>query len=659
MISSLKKIVTRPGFWFLLLLMVLITIPHYEESLKHPSFLSQFFVNLGLTRHSFERILYLAPIVWAGFIFGRRGSIITSLVALAAMLPRAIFITQQTTDAFFETGAVFVLGNVVSFSFEWLRREREYRAHLEVAQRELESHIRIIKENEKRLATLNQISSTVSQSLDLNQVLSSAIDKVVDVMQADFGMVFLLDEVNKELTIATQKGLSEEFVREIGKIKVGEGFNGRVAASGEPLFVEDAAQDPRLTKEVVSKHHIHSEIIVPLRSKDKPNGTLCIGMRHYRQFRQDEVELLAAIGSQIGIAVEKAHLYQQERRIAEQLRVSEQRYRYLFDNASDAIWVHDMRGYIVDANKATERLNGWTKQEFLGKNVKDFLTEDFLNLAREVQSKLLRGEDIEQPYEQRLIRKDGTIRTMKMATSVVIIDGEPHGFQHIARDVTEEKQMQENMRFYLQQVTRAQEEERKRISRELHDETIQDLVVLSRRLDDLASSGTGLSEENIRRLEELRQETNEITRGIRRLSQDLRPATLDRLGLLPAIEWLAADVTQYSGIATKVNVLGTERRLSEEEELLLFRITQEALRNVWRHSGATSAEVTVEFGEKARITIKDNGKGFAPPRTMGDLARDGKLGLAGMQERTRLLGGSITVQSEPGKGTTVTVEMPG
>jgi len=410
---------------------------------------------------------------------------------------------------------------------------------------------------------------------------------------------------------------------------------------------------------VVSKHHIHSEIIVPLRSKDKPNGTLCIGMRRYRQFRQDEVELLAAIGSQIGIAVEKAHLYQQERRIAEQLRVSEQRYRYLFDNASDAIWVHDMRGYIVDANKATERLNGWTKQEFLGKNVKDFLTEDFLNLAREVQSKLLRGEDIEQPYEQRLIRKDGTIRTMKMATSVVIIDGEPHGFQHIARDVTEEKQMQENMRFYLQQVTRAQEEERKRISRELHDETIQDLVVLSRRLDDLASSGTGLSEENIRRLEELRQETNKITRGIRRLSQDLRPATLDRLGLLPAIEWLAADVTQYSGIATKVNVLGTERRLSEEEELLLFRITQEALRNVWRHSGATSAEVTVEFGEKARITIKDNGKGFAPPRTMGDLARDGKLGLAGMQERTRLLGGSITVQSEPGKGTTVTVEMPG
>ena len=659
MISSLKKIVTRPGFWFLLLLMVLITIPHYEESLKHPSFLSQFFVNLGLTRHSFERILYLAPIVWAGFIFGRRGSIITSLVALAAMLPRAIFISPATTDALFETGAVFVLGNVVSFSFEWLRREREYRAHLEVAQRELESHIRIIKENEKRLATLNQISSTVSQSLDLNQVLSSAIDKVVDVMQADFGMVFLLDEVNKELTIATQKGLSEEFVREIGKIKVGEGFNGRVAASGEPLFVEDAAQDPRLTKEVVSKHHIHSEIIVPLRSKDKPNGTLCIGMRHYRQFRQDEVELLAAIGSQIGIAVEKAHLYQQERRIAEQLRVSEQRYRYLFDNASDAIWVHDMRGYIVDANKATERLNGWTKQEFLGKNVKDFLTEDFLNLAREVQSKLLRGEDIEQPYEQRLIRKDGTIRTMKMATSVVIIDGEPHGFQHIARDVTEEKQMQENMRFYLQQVTRAQEEERKRISRELHDETIQDLVVLSRRLDDLASSGTGLSEENIRCLEELRQETNEIIRGVRRLSQDLRPATLDRLGLLPAIEWLAADVTQYSGIATKVNVLGTERRLSEEEELLLFRITQEALRNVWRHSGATSAEVTVEFGEKARITIKDNGKGFAPPRTMGDLARDGKLGLAGMQERTRLLGGSITVQSEPGKGTTVTVEMPG
>ncbi|GAI17074.1 unnamed protein product, partial [marine sediment metagenome] len=228
------------------------------------------------------------------------------------------------------------------------------------------------------------------------------------------------------------------------------------------------------------------------------------------------------------------------------------------------------------------------------------------------------------------------------------------------REVAEQlRVMQENLRFYIHQVTRAQEEERKRISHELHDDTIQALVVLSRQLDALASGDKGLSEENRLRLEELWQQTDNILRGVRRLSQDLRPAALDRLGLLAALEWLASDVAEYSGIAIKVNVLGTKRHLHEEVQLVLFRIAQEALRNVWRHSQATEAEITLEFDErKTRIIVSDNGKGFNLPKTMGDLARDGKLGLAGMQERAQLLDGTLTVQSEPGRGTTVTVVIP-
>ena len=219
--------------------------------------------------------------------------------------------------------------------------------------------------------------------------------------------------------------------------------------------------------------------------------------------------------------------------------------------------------------------------------------------------------------------------------------------------------MQENLRFYLQEVTKAQEEERKRIARELHDDTTQALVVLSRQLDELASGDKELSKDGKLLLENLRQQTNSTMEGVRRLTQDLRPPTLDRLGLLPALEWLASDVGKHSGIIVEVKMHGAARRLPAEAELLLFRIAQEALRNVWRHSQATSAEVIVEFGEgKTRITIKDNGKGFNLPQTMGDLARDGKLGLAGIQERAQLLGGSVKVESEPGRGTTVTIEAP-
>jgi signal transduction histidine kinase len=184
-------------------------------------------------------------------------------------------------------------------------------------------------------------------------------------------------------------------------------------------------------------------------------------------------------------------------------------------------------------------------------------------------------------------------------------------------------------------------------------------VVLSRQLDTLANDQM-LSQENRVRLEELWHQTDNILQGVRRLSHDLRPAALDRLGLLPAVELLAQEVTRYSNVVTNVNLLGKEHRLPEEVAIALFRITQEALRNVWRHSGATRAEITIDFSDsRTKITVSDNGKGFQIPENVSDLAKQDKLGLAGMQERAQLVGGTLIVKSQPGKGTTITVEAPG
>ncbi len=388
-------------------------------------------------------------------------------------------------------------------------------------------------------------------------------------------------------------------------------------------------------------------------------GTICIAMHRHRQFNQDEVELLVAIGNQIGVAVENARLYEQERRVAEQLRTSEERYRELFQNAHDAIWVHDTDGNIVSANAAAARLTGYGVEELCHMNVKSFLSEESLNLAKEVRTKLLDGVPVVQPYEQKLITKEGAEVILKLTTSVVEVNGNPIGFQHIARDVTQEKQMQESLRFYLRQISMAQEEERKRIARELHDDTIQALVVLARELDDIASSQKGLSEYKKILLDILRDRVNDIMAGVRRLSQDLRPPALDRLGLIPALEWLASDIERHSELKIKVKTYGISRRFPPEVELMLFRVVQEALRNVWRHSEVTSATVILVLSEKKiEITIVDNGKGFDIPETMDDLVRHGKLGLAGMQERIRLIGGSLKIESKPGRGTTVVIEAP-
>jgi len=632
------RVVFRPGFWLLVALLVLITIPHYREVVAQPSLFTDILANIGLNRHAFERIAYLVPIIWAGFLFGWRGAVAVSIIALACMLPRAIFISPSPKDALFETSAVFIVGNLVAFGFESLRREREHRV---------------------RLAALNHISSVISQSLELEQILNSSIDSIIDVMDVDVVLIFLIDEEAGELALHAHRGVSDSFVQSVGSLKLGEGLNGMVAQTGEPAFIKDASKDPRLTKMAVKEEGIRSQIIVPLKSKGKVMGTLSVAMRRYRQFRPDEGELLAAIGNQIGVAVENARLYGQEHKVAEQLRASEERYRELFQNAHDAIWVHDMDGDIVSANAAAARLTGYEVEELCCMNVKSFLSGESLNLAKEIRAKLLQGELVVQPYEQKLITKEGAEAILKLTTNVVEVNGKPVGFQHIARDVTQEKRMQESLRFYLGQITIAQEEERKRIARELHDETIQSLVVLARQLDDIASSSKGLSEYKRILLEMLREQVNSVMADVRRLSQDLRPSALDRLGLVPALEWLASDIQKRSGIDIKVETHGISRRFSPEVELVLFRIAQEALRNVWRHSQATGAEVTVEFGErKIRITVNDNGKGFDLPDATGDLVKQGRLGLAGMQERIQLVGGSLRIESKPGKGTTVVIEAP-
>ena len=221
------------------------------------------------------------------------------------------------------------------------------------------------------------------------------------------------------------------------------------------------------------------------------------------------------------------------------------------------------------------------------------------------------------------------------------------------------EEAEKELQFFLQQITKAQEEERRRIACELHDETVQSLVALCQQIDDLASGVKDLPLTARVRLENLHQHVNVIMQEVRRISQDLRPATLDNLGLVAALEWLASDMERYTGTATDLKIIGSERRFSTEVELVLFRIVQEALKNVEKHAQASSAQVTLEFLEsRTRLTINDNGEGFVPPPEVTALPKAGKLGLAGMLERARSVGGTMSIKSEPAKGTRVIAELP-
>lgn len=216
-----------------------------------------------------------------------------------------------------------------------------------------------------------------------------------------------------------------------------------------------------------------------------------------------------------------------------------------------------------------------------------------------------------------------------------------------------------NIRYYAQQVTRAQEDERARIARELHDDTIQSLVVLSRRIEALTRSNEEQSRIGTDPLRELQRITDDIIQSVRRFNRDLRPSTLDDLGLLPTLEGLAAHLTENDGIAARLSVAGEKRRLAPETELVLFRIAQEALNNIKKHAQATQATIAVRFAEDlVEMTVQDNGKGFNLTATMEELAVAGHLGLIGMRERARLLGGLLSIQTEPRRGTKVIITVP-
>ncbi len=444
-----------PDLWAVLVWFAIAIVLHYPQQILGKQIVMwdslSLLSSLGVTGHTAERILLLFPVIYAGYAFGTMAGFISLGVATAIMIPRLFLFSTYLPDALVETVGIILVGALANLSIYGFRRANKQRqemlSKLELAYHLLQSHTRTIEEDENRLATLNQISDIVSQSLELSQILNRAIEGVISSMRVDAAWIFILNRDSTELLLATHRGFPEGLPR----IKVGSGLSGQVAKTGEVLILEDTAKDPALPDHI--KQQMRSAIIVPLRSKGKVNGTLGVSSLSYRSFQQGEIELLTAMGGQIGVAVDNARLYERQQEVLEELQFSEQRYRELFEGAYDAIWVHNMDGNLVAVNKASEELTGYSSKELLKMNVKSFLSEESIVVATRIRQTLDEGQVVEQPYEQRLIRRDGSQAILKLTSSLLKEDGRPTGFLHIARDVTLEKEMQDKLSAAYRELT--------------------------------------------------------------------------------------------------------------------------------------------------------------------------------------------------------------
>ena len=345
------------------------------------------------------------------------------------------------------------------------------------------------------------------------------------------------------------------------------------------------------------------------------------------------------------------------KRTEEALRQSEERYRELFENARDAIYVHDLSGRYTSVNRAAEELSGFTREEILGKHFSNFVSPRHL---KEVRTNLCRKLDDENEtvYEVDVVTRSGHRVPVEISSRLIYENGVPVGVQGTARDITDRKRAQEALRIYSQRLIQAQEAEREKIARELHDEIGQVLTAVRINLQSIQRSYG--SNESIPRFDESIAIVDEALGRVRELSIELRPSLLDDLGLTAALRWYVDHYAQRTGIiAEVVNGSKEDGRLPRELETACFRIAQEALTNVARHAQARSVSVQLEHSrEKMLLTVIDDGVGFDIDNLRQNMLAASALGLRGMEERALAVGGYIKIDSESGCGTRVRATFP-
>jgi PAS domain S-box-containing protein len=333
------------------------------------------------------------------------------------------------------------------------------------------------------------------------------------------------------------------------------------------------------------------------------------------------------------------------------LRESEDRFRRLTDSLPVAVWMSDADAAWTYCNKTWLDLAGRTLERQLGEGWLDSVHPGERDRVRDVY---LSAFEAREPFsvEYRLRRHDGEYRWL-LGHGVPRYDerGTFLGYIGGVTDLTEYRRAQEALRDLSGRLIGAQEEERARIGRELHDNVSQRLALLAMRVDVLRNSVPPGAEDMAAGLASLGTATSDISREVHALSHRLHSIKLEALGLVSALRAHCRELSQH-GIHVRFSAANVQNRLPGDIALCLFRVAQEALANVVQHSGVTDARVELSGGtNEIVLRVADSGRGFDPAGPS-----DG-LGLTSMRERVRLLGGSITVNSKPNGGTVVEVQV--
>lgn len=616
-------------------------------------------------------------------------------------------ISLEDTERLLEFGRSRVHGKLPSSFYEFRGKRKdgtliEVEASVSastVAGRNLiTTTIRDITER-KRIETLFRAQKQALEMVVVGSPLDEVLKYLAGIVErqsagSSIASILLLDEQGR-LHNGASPSLPEDYIQAIEGIAADEsvGTCSRAAAISEIVITPDIAADPKWQdlKHLPLGLGLRAAWSMPMVAPDgRVLGTFGTYFREKREpteFERQTVEILVGTAA---LAI--------ERKQAEvRLRESEMRFRAAFEQANVGIVQASADGRLLLVNPGFCKIVGYPEEEARGMMIRDITHADDYEKEEELTRRLVAGEISGYSLEKRFLRKDGVVIWGQMTATLVRREsGEPYYLLSIVEDISERKraegalkqlneelegrvaertvelmEMNANLQteiaerkrgeqeraVILRRLVMAQEEERRRIARDMHDQFGQQLTALLLKLGMLKEDCRG-REELCGQVESLESVARQLDRDVDFLVWELRPTVLDDLGLREALANFAQNWSEHFGVPVEVHTSGMGReRLTSESETTLYRIAQEALNNVSKHARAESVSILLEQRtDFISLIVEDDGVGF-DAEEMFD-ANDKGLGLVGMRERAALVGGTAKIESRLGEGTTVIVRIP-
>jgi signal transduction histidine kinase len=540
--------------------------------------------------------------------------------------------------------------------------------------------------SEERLRALFEAGLAVSSELSLDVLLRRLVETAAELTGARYAALGVIDPSGSELEQFVTHGIDVDTRAEIGELPRGRGILGVLIRDAKPLRLHNLSEDPRSVGFPPGHPPMQRFLGVPILLRGVAYGNLYLTEKpDGEDFTREDEELVTLLAGQAAIAIENARLYEASARWSRQLQSLEEvgnalatetdlerlldlvvcRLRELVGARVVALALpsgaDDLR-FAAAAGEAAQELLGETISRSASKSGRVFARRrseriDSVIDDPEVHQEMTRRLAVRTGMWVPLIARDQVIGVIEIHDK----EGPDARFSDddlrlaetfAARAAVAVELSQRVTSDALRRVVTAQELERRRLARELHDETGQALTSILLGLKPLEEA---LANQPARAaLAELRDHVVAALQNVRRLAVELRPAVLDDFGLVPALERLTESLADQTGVRVDFHsALGTTR-LESEVETALYRVVQESLTNIVKHAQAQNVSVSVARRESGvAAVIEDDGAGFDPRATQED-----GVGLLGMRERLALLNGRLEIESRPGAGTTVVAEVP-